>query len=50
MITGEPGYEYTLSSRVISTVRPVSSRVSRMAASLTLSPKSTNPPGNVHSP
>ena len=32
------------------TAGPTSSRVSRMAASPTASPRSTNPPGNTHSP
>ena len=50
MITGAPGYEYTLCRPVSSTFSPVSSKVSRMAASVTLSPKSTKPPGKVHSP
>src|SRR3989442_14498854 len=50
MITGAPGYVYTLCRPVRSTVMPVSSNVSRTAASVTLSPDSTKPPGNVQSP
>ena len=50
MITGAPGYVYTLCRPVRTTSSPVSSSVSRTAASVTVSPKSTNPPGNVQSP
>src|SRR5262249_53313891 len=40
------GSEYTPSRRVNATTSPVSSRASRTAASSTVSPYSTNPPGS----